>query len=37
MYVLGGGPYLLQVKCVEDIGQWSLLLIDVNLVSFFDS
>ncbi len=25
MYVLGGATYLLQVKCVEDIGQWSLL------------
>ncbi len=25
MYVLGGAPYLLQLKCVEDTGQWSLI------------
>ncbi len=25
MYVLGVTPYLLQVKCVEGTGQWSLL------------
>ncbi len=37
MYVLGGGPYLLQVKCVEHIGQWSLCSYDFNLVTFFDS
>ncbi len=35
MYVLGGAPYLLQVKCVEDIGVPSFY--DFNLVSFFDS
>ncbi len=35
MYVLGGAQYLLQLKCVEDTGLWSLLfMILIQLVSF---
>ncbi len=34
MYVLGGPLTLQQVKCVEDIDQWSLSFNDFNLFTF---